>query len=136
MKKFKSYIFLLIFMVVIGFIIFSVFLSGVDKYQYLNSIDYHVEMQKDGSMRVTETWDVDIKNTNTLFAFLYYYYSNIFQIPFFVEPFLSIMPFSFSAFMLYVIPSLVKSSALAISICVILGFFLIKFIIFSCVVSF
>lgn len=67
MKKFKSYIFLLIFMVVIGFIIFSVFLSGVDKYQYLNSIDYHVEMQKDGSMRVTETWDVDIKNTNTLF---------------------------------------------------------------------
>jgi len=54
-------------MVVIGFIIFSVFLSGVDKYQYLNSIDYHVEMQKDGSMRVTETWDVDIKNTNTLF---------------------------------------------------------------------
>ena len=67
MKKLKSYIFLLIFMVVIGFIIFSVFLSGVDKYQYLNSIDYHVEMQKDGSMRVTETWDVDIKNTNTLF---------------------------------------------------------------------
>ena len=55
MKKLKSYIFLLIFMVVIGFIIFSVFLSGVDKYQYLNSIDYHVEMQKDGSMRVTET---------------------------------------------------------------------------------
>lgn len=35
--------------------------------QYLDSIDYNVVLNKDGSMKVTETWDINIKNTNTLF---------------------------------------------------------------------
>lgn len=58
---------ILIVMLVIGVIVCISFLGTADKYQYLNSIDYYVEMQKDGSMRVTETWDINIKNTNTLF---------------------------------------------------------------------
>lgn len=41
--------------------------TGFEKGQYLNSIDYNVVMQKDGSMIVTETWDIYIENTNTLF---------------------------------------------------------------------
>lgn len=34
---------------------------------YLNSIDYNVVMNKDGSMDVVETWDIKINKTNTLF---------------------------------------------------------------------
>ena len=67
MKKIKKWLILLVFMVIAGFIVCACFLENTEKYQYLNSIDYHVEMQQDGSMRVTETWDIDIKNTNTLF---------------------------------------------------------------------
>lgn len=67
MKKFGKYIFLIVFMAIVGFFLCGSFLENVEQYQYLNSIDYHVEMQEDGSMRVTETWDIDVKNTNTLF---------------------------------------------------------------------
>lgn len=67
MKRFSKYIVLLVIMIIAGFIICSSFFGDIDQYQYLNSIDYHVEMQRDGSMRVTETWDIDVKNTNTLF---------------------------------------------------------------------
>lgn len=67
MKKKSNYIFVLVIMIIIGFIVCISFFGSSDKYQYLNSIDYYVEMQKDGSMRVTETWDINIKNTNTLF---------------------------------------------------------------------
>lgn len=34
---------------------------------YLNSIDYNVVINKDGSMDVVETWDIKISATNTLF---------------------------------------------------------------------
>lgn len=69
MKKKSGYITLLIIMIIMGLISCVAFFgsSGSDKYQYLNSIDYFVEMRKDGSMRVTETWDINVKNTNTLF---------------------------------------------------------------------
>lgn len=67
MRNTKKYISILIVMIVMGLIVCATFFEGADQYQYLNSIDYQVEMQKDGSMRVTETWDIDIKNTNTLF---------------------------------------------------------------------
>lgn len=67
MKFFKKNIPILIIMVVIGFIICLGTFETPDKYQYLNSIDYQVKMQTDGSMQVIETWDIDVKNTNTLF---------------------------------------------------------------------
>lgn len=67
MKKFAKYIILLIFMIVVAFAVCGNAIEVSQKYQYLNSIDYYVEMHEDGSMRVTETWDVYVKNTNTLF---------------------------------------------------------------------
>ena len=34
---------------------------------YLDKLDFYVEINSDGSMRVTETWDIDIRDTNTLY---------------------------------------------------------------------
>ena len=34
---------------------------------YLDKLDFYVEVNSDGSMRVTETWDIDIRDTNTLY---------------------------------------------------------------------
>ena len=52
------------------FLIFIVFLFNTGSYagtQHWNAIDYDVTLNSDGSMRVVETWNVDISNTNTLF---------------------------------------------------------------------
>ena len=35
--------------------------------QYLKNIDYNVTVNKDGSMNVVETWDINVNKTNTLF---------------------------------------------------------------------
>lgn len=35
--------------------------------QYLNNLNYSVEVNDNGSMNVVETWDIDISQTNTLF---------------------------------------------------------------------
>ncbi len=44
-------------------------LSGVSKAGslYLNKIDFNVQINSDGSINVTETWDIDISSTNTLY---------------------------------------------------------------------
>ena len=34
---------------------------------YLNKLDFFVTINSDGSMDVTETWNIDIRNTNTLY---------------------------------------------------------------------
>ena len=34
---------------------------------YLNKLDFYAVINSDGSMDVTETWDIDIRNTNTLY---------------------------------------------------------------------
>lgn len=34
---------------------------------YLNNLEFDVEINSDGSMDVTETWDIDIEDTNTLY---------------------------------------------------------------------
>lgn len=36
-------------------------------YQEWNSLDYDVQLNEDGSMDITETWDIDVSDTNTLF---------------------------------------------------------------------
>ena len=33
----------------------------------LNSLDFNVQINEDGSMNITETWDIDISETNTLY---------------------------------------------------------------------
>ena len=39
---------------------------GSGRAQYLQHIDYQVNMKNDGSMQVVETWDIDVAQTNTL----------------------------------------------------------------------
>lgn len=34
---------------------------------HLNNLDFNVQINEDGSMNVTETWDIDISETNTLY---------------------------------------------------------------------
>ena len=66
----KKIIIKIIIMIGISFFILFIFLSDLDllgKYQYLNNIDYNVIVNHDGSINITETWDVYVKNTNTLF---------------------------------------------------------------------
>ena len=37
------------------------------RYQYLRHIDYNVSLNDDGSANIVETWNIFVKNTNTLF---------------------------------------------------------------------
>ena len=52
-------------------IIFSVLSISMkqsrEKYQKMNELGYAVSLNEDGSMNVTETWDIYVKNTGTLF---------------------------------------------------------------------
>lgn len=64
MKLFKRSIFL-IFSIFI--IISCLNIVKADSDLYLNSLDFNVQINSDGSMDVTEIWDIDIEDTNTLF---------------------------------------------------------------------
>ena len=63
----------LIKMAILLFIISVAFIFGNNVYAaesdnlYLNKLDFYVEINSDGSMRVTETWDISIRDTNTLY---------------------------------------------------------------------
>ena len=68
-SKIKNAIVVLIIMTIIS-IFFSIVVvsdNSPEKIQYLNSLDYSVNLNSDGSMQVTEIWDINVKNTNTLF---------------------------------------------------------------------
>ena len=41
---------------------------------YLNNLEFDVEINSDGSMDVTEIWDIDIEETNTLYKTFPYYH--------------------------------------------------------------
>ena len=65
MEKVKKILIITIIMFFISLImVFS--LGYAKKVQYLKNLDYQVKMNNDGSMDVTETWDIDIIRTNTL----------------------------------------------------------------------
>lgn len=52
------------------FSIFAIFFLNNTSYagtQSLNNLTYDVELNEDGSVDVTETWDITVTNTNTLF---------------------------------------------------------------------
>ena len=54
----------LIVMAIISLVFLLVMISeNPEQNQYLNHIDYNVVMNNDGSMRVTETWDININKT-------------------------------------------------------------------------
>ncbi len=64
----------LIIIISIAFIISMIMIGTImkendnqEKIQYLNNLNYDVTLNKDGSIDVTETWDVYVKNTGTLF---------------------------------------------------------------------
>ena len=61
-RKMLSIFFILI-------LIFSIFIptSNASDYLYLNDLEFYVQINSDGSMNVTEIWDIDIEDTNTLF---------------------------------------------------------------------
>lgn len=59
---------LLILSLMILFIIFLCTKSNASSGDlYLNNLDFDVKVNSDGSMDVTETWNIDIESTNTLF---------------------------------------------------------------------
>lgn len=64
-KKIKGILVKIVIMIVI-----SVMFIGMDgigeRFQYINHLDYQVILNQDGSMNVTETWDININRTNTL----------------------------------------------------------------------
>lgn len=71
MSKIKKELKIMLIMAIISAIIIIILGTEREKFQYLNSIDYNVKLREDGSMLVTETWDIYVKNTNTLFKNFY-----------------------------------------------------------------
>lgn len=63
-KKFKKIITTLIFLIL--FIILGNTKSNAGSL-YLDNLDFDAKINQDGSMNVTETWDISISETNTLF---------------------------------------------------------------------
>ena len=57
--------------ILIGFIVFlTIFLlpqKSFAGYQNLNELNFQVDVKENGDIRITEFWDVDIEDTNTLF---------------------------------------------------------------------
>lgn len=70
-KYFRNWLIYILILI----IIFSAFaLSKVfskDKMQIMNGLDFNISLNEDGSMNVTEIWDVYVKNTGTLFKDFY-----------------------------------------------------------------
>lgn len=64
MKKQKQILFMAFFFISIIFLLNSKCYAGT---QRLNNLNYDVKINSDGSMDVTETWDIYISETNTLF---------------------------------------------------------------------
>ena len=65
-KKIKGVLIKLLVMIIVSVVIFLCFQLN-EMFQYINHLDYQVVMNQDGSMQVTETWDININHTNTLF---------------------------------------------------------------------
>ena len=54
------------FIIILALSIFPLILNASD-YLYLNNLEFYAQINSDGSMNVTEIWDIDIEDTNTLF---------------------------------------------------------------------
>lgn len=65
MKIIKK-IFISLIFVFVSIVILSI-KSNASSDLFLNSLDFNTYINSDGSMNVTETWDIDIEDTNTLF---------------------------------------------------------------------
>ena len=56
-----------IFFVIILLLSIFPLTSNASDYLYLNNLEFYVQINSDGSMNVTEIWDINIEDTNTLF---------------------------------------------------------------------
>lgn len=70
-KYLKNWLIYIIILIIVFCILGVASIIGDDKIQVMNNLDYNVTLNKDGSMNVTETWDVYVKNTGTLFKDFY-----------------------------------------------------------------
>ena len=65
--KLRRMAILLLVISIIAFIFGNNVYAAESDNLYLDKLDFYVEVNSDGSMRVTETWDIDIRDTNTLY---------------------------------------------------------------------
>ena len=71
-KKYLKNWLIYILVVVCIFTLFGVIMSvSYEKSQIMNELEYYIQLNEDGSMDVTEIWDVYVKNTGTLFKDFY-----------------------------------------------------------------
>ena len=72
MKKYlRNWIIYIVVVIVICFLIGIATSASFEKAQVMNKLEYLVKLNEDGSMNVTEIWDVYVKNTGTLFKDFY-----------------------------------------------------------------
>ena len=65
-KRIKGFLIKITIMLIIS-LIFIASVNTEGKFQYMDNLDYQVTVNKDGSMQVVETWDINVSKTNTLF---------------------------------------------------------------------
>ena len=65
-KMIKGFLIKITIMLIIS-LIFIASVNTEGKFQYMDNLDYQVTVNKDGSMKVVETWDINVSKTNTLF---------------------------------------------------------------------
>lgn len=65
MKK-KYLIRFIIFLIILSLMIVAI-LNSSEKTQYMNTLDYKIELSENSEMTITETWDMYINRTNTIF---------------------------------------------------------------------
>ena len=65
-KRIKGFLIKITIMLIIS-LIFIASVNTEAKFQYMDNLDYQVTVNKDGSMQVVETWDINVSKTNTLF---------------------------------------------------------------------
>ena len=76
MKKYSSKIKKYVIMVIIVYFMIMLIetvisITDSKKIQLMNKLNFDISLNEDGSMNVTETWDIYVKNTGTLFKDFY-----------------------------------------------------------------
>ena len=67
MKKIKRLFINLIFIFIFLFLLIENKSNAASSDLELNNLNFDAKIQENGDMLVTETWDIDIEDTNTLF---------------------------------------------------------------------
>lgn len=57
----------IIITIVVAIMFLLIFATKSDATLQLNNLDFYAQINEDGSMDVTETWDIYISETNTLY---------------------------------------------------------------------